>query len=529
MKIKAVCEKTGLTDRTVRYYIEEGLITPSYTENYLGRKSFDFEEKDIAELCEISTLRSFDFSIEEIKHLKRSPESSRQVIEKVKERIEEGARESERKYRAISLLDVASLTNASEIASGLLRTDGAEVPRDGEEGINLKTFFASLRFVALFAIIWLPLAITLGVTVFSFVKSEYPVVDSLRLFLCALTFLPSMLIVIISAVKPTVNRAKRTVLTAMCALCVPASIVFSSGIVKECPHSWDVFATEKEASCTEEGKLIMRCDGCGGYCVEAIPAVGHKEIRVEGIAPTCTEGGLSDGIRCSVCDQILKERKSLETVEHMLKTVKGYAPTCEKEGLGDRVYCAECGYVALEAGVIPKAAHTFSATVISPTCGAEGYTEHVCECGESYRSDIAEPVGDHRFIIAPDGTDFICAECGLLVCEYGNVGNSVSNVKYYIEGDSESNFKTLVIYGEGDMPALESAESYPWYLSYHRYGISDVVIEKGVASIAKDAFAVSGDYNPYTRIVSFTVRNRELRIDGGGSSIGGICCDITYK
>jgi DNA-binding transcriptional MerR regulator len=42
MKIKAVCERTELTDRTIRYYIEEGLISPAFTENYLGRKSFDF-------------------------------------------------------------------------------------------------------------------------------------------------------------------------------------------------------------------------------------------------------------------------------------------------------------------------------------------------------------------------------------------------------------------------------------------------------------------------------------------------------
>ena len=27
MKIKEICEKTGLTDRTVRYYIEEALIS----------------------------------------------------------------------------------------------------------------------------------------------------------------------------------------------------------------------------------------------------------------------------------------------------------------------------------------------------------------------------------------------------------------------------------------------------------------------------------------------------------------------
>lgn len=41
MKIKAVCEATGLTDRTVRYYIEEGLIAPFYTENYcISTKKF---------------------------------------------------------------------------------------------------------------------------------------------------------------------------------------------------------------------------------------------------------------------------------------------------------------------------------------------------------------------------------------------------------------------------------------------------------------------------------------------------------
>ncbi len=45
MKIKNVCEATELSDRTIRYYIEEELISPSYTENYLGRRTYDFCEK----------------------------------------------------------------------------------------------------------------------------------------------------------------------------------------------------------------------------------------------------------------------------------------------------------------------------------------------------------------------------------------------------------------------------------------------------------------------------------------------------
>lgn len=42
MKMKALCEATGLTDRAIRYYIDEALICPAYKENYLGRKTFDF-------------------------------------------------------------------------------------------------------------------------------------------------------------------------------------------------------------------------------------------------------------------------------------------------------------------------------------------------------------------------------------------------------------------------------------------------------------------------------------------------------
>ncbi len=67
MKIKTVCDMTGLTDRAVRYYIEEQLISPEYTENYLGRKSFDFTESDVQQLKDISVLRKFGFSIAEIK------------------------------------------------------------------------------------------------------------------------------------------------------------------------------------------------------------------------------------------------------------------------------------------------------------------------------------------------------------------------------------------------------------------------------------------------------------------------------
>ena len=105
MKIKEICQKTGLTDRTVRFYIEEQLITPFYTENYLGRKSFDFSDEDLGRLKEIATLRSFGFSVEEIKQLSSGEEESQQIIEAVKSRTGESLDESRRRFHALSAID----------------------------------------------------------------------------------------------------------------------------------------------------------------------------------------------------------------------------------------------------------------------------------------------------------------------------------------------------------------------------------------------------------------------------------------
>ena len=67
MKIKEVIEQTGLTDRAVRLYIDSGLLNPSITESYSGRKSIDFTETDVQKLQNIALLRKAGFSIESIR------------------------------------------------------------------------------------------------------------------------------------------------------------------------------------------------------------------------------------------------------------------------------------------------------------------------------------------------------------------------------------------------------------------------------------------------------------------------------
>lgn len=92
LKIKEVIEKTELTDRAIRLYMENGLIDPYCKEAYNGRKNIDFSEEDVEQLKNIALLRKAGFSIAEIKELQYGGESAKiaftEFIEKTKENIE---------------------------------------------------------------------------------------------------------------------------------------------------------------------------------------------------------------------------------------------------------------------------------------------------------------------------------------------------------------------------------------------------------------------------------------------------------
>ncbi|MBO5273130.1 MAG: MerR family transcriptional regulator [Clostridia bacterium] len=73
MRMKEVCERTGLTDRAVRLYIDSGLLTPERVRMYSGRSSIHFSEEDVAVLDSVAVLRKAGFSIADIKRMMDIP------------------------------------------------------------------------------------------------------------------------------------------------------------------------------------------------------------------------------------------------------------------------------------------------------------------------------------------------------------------------------------------------------------------------------------------------------------------------
>ena len=66
MKMKEVCAQTGLTERAVRFYVQEKLVVP-LAQRRGGRTWLDFSPADVDRLKAISILRKAGFTLEEIR------------------------------------------------------------------------------------------------------------------------------------------------------------------------------------------------------------------------------------------------------------------------------------------------------------------------------------------------------------------------------------------------------------------------------------------------------------------------------
>jgi len=153
MKIKEVISATGLTDRAIRLYIDEGLLSPGISENYSGRKSIEFSVSDVEKLKKISLLRRADFSIAQIKYLDRGGEDA---VALLREFIKEKELKHELDGRILTALNSLTLDEVpvnlenlanrltDEVLSGTSNKDLKAEPRE----ILSKLFTAAASLAA---------------------------------------------------------------------------------------------------------------------------------------------------------------------------------------------------------------------------------------------------------------------------------------------------------------------------------------------------------------------------------------------
>lgn len=103
MKINEVVKRTGLTKRTIYFYIEEQLITPQINDD---NGYFIFTENDIERLQLLQQLRKADFSIKDIHGLLDHPSSAHIYMQKQIEKLTQEKQKLQQKI--IGLKQIAS-------------------------------------------------------------------------------------------------------------------------------------------------------------------------------------------------------------------------------------------------------------------------------------------------------------------------------------------------------------------------------------------------------------------------------------
>ena len=88
MRIKEAARRTGLTEKTIRYYENRGLVLPD-TEERNGRTWRDYTEDHVRMLEAVAILRRAQFHVEEIDAILSDPGSIPEVLDEVFRRVEE--------------------------------------------------------------------------------------------------------------------------------------------------------------------------------------------------------------------------------------------------------------------------------------------------------------------------------------------------------------------------------------------------------------------------------------------------------
>lgn len=119
MKMKEVLERTGLTDRAVRLYIANELVSPECTRGYTGRNNYDFSEADVEVLKKIALLRKAAFSIEQIKALQSGGEEAREALSEYLEAKREEFKRDGLILEALAGLSEENVPNLDELCKRL--------------------------------------------------------------------------------------------------------------------------------------------------------------------------------------------------------------------------------------------------------------------------------------------------------------------------------------------------------------------------------------------------------------------------
>ncbi|MBE6604964.1 MAG: hypothetical protein E7639_04585, partial [Ruminococcaceae bacterium] len=143
-----------------------------------------------------------------------------------------------------------------------------------------------------------------------------------------------------------------------------------------------------------------------------VPQLTHQHKNMsyfESCAPSCTESGNKDYYVCACGKWFLDAEGTrlitdhtsviLDATGHTNETISYLAPGCETPGHTAGIKCSVCDKLLRGNIEIAPTGHDYKQTITKPTCTTGGYTLFTCACGDSYQGDETEALG-HRYQVS---------------------------------------------------------------------------------------------------------------------------------
>lgn len=142
---------------------------------------------------------------------------------------------------------------------------------------------------------------------------------------------------------------------------------------------------------------LFACDNasCNGDADSHV----HTEVTISAVEATCYKTGLTEGKKCSVCDQVTVPQKIVPKTEHpadKLVDIPAVDATCKQEGQTAGKKCSVCDEMVVYPNVIPKINHDFIDDTDSVV--TYGTIDGVTNCHHILTPRICKDCGEPTYI-----------------------------------------------------------------------------------------------------------------------------------
>ena len=178
-------------------------------------------------------------------------------------------------------------------------------------------------------------------------------------------------------------------------------------------HDWGAWEETEKATCTENGKETRTCqrEGCGETETRVTEKAAHtpaEAVTENTVAATCeTDGSHDEVVYCSVCGHEISRVNVIDKAAgHKAEKVEGKAATCTEPGLTDGEKCSVCGKTITEQTETPALGHDWGEwkVTVKPTYTSTGEAKRECaRCGATEEKELPPYVhgDDYLEIVAP--------------------------------------------------------------------------------------------------------------------------------